>query len=172
MTEQNGYLCISQDVNEDDLNAAERFIHGQFNLCIPAFHFHPVLYTDKANNADIKEIRKIISQQVTQVYGETTLNFSRITEKDLNSEIINGVALAETVREISCLCPWFVFTTEQPVTFRGNTISAIILYFGKKDSWDYHDVRRLITEKLRNEEKNVTDNVFTSYSSLMKWLNK
>lgn len=166
------YICISQDVNEDDLNAAEQFIHSRFTLCIPEFHFHPALFVHCSDEPDLKEIRRIIGRCVSEVYGETTMNFARLSEKDLNTDLFNGVMLAETIREVSCPCPWCVLVPDSPFRWGKQEIQAVILYFGKKDSWDYNDVRRMIATRLVAEKPAAITKALTSLPSFLTWLNR
>lgn len=51
-------------------------------------------------------------------------------------------------------------------------ISAVILFFGKKDSWDYHDVRRLIVSRLTQEKPELISKALGSYPSFLNWLNQ
>ncbi len=95
-----------------------------------------------------------------------------MNEKDMDTEVINGVMLAETIREISCPCPWCAVVPEKSFRWGKQDISAVILFFGKKDSWDYHDVRRLIVSRLTQEKPELISKALGSYPSFLNWLNQ
>jgi galactitol-specific phosphotransferase system IIB component len=164
------YICISQWVNEDDLNTVESFMHSRFRMCIPQFRFHPGLYADHLDGSDLKETRKIIAQKIASVYGETTMNFSRITEKDLNTEVIQKTVLAETVREMPCRCPWCILVFDKPLKHGRKSISAAVIYFGRKDSWEYHEIRKLIADRLQQADEKKIREIFSSYISFLRFL--
>ena len=164
------YICISQWVNEDDLNTVESFMHSRFRMCIPTFRFHPGLYADHLDGSDLKETRKIIAQKIASVYGETTMNFSRITEKDLNTEVIQNTVLAETVREMPCRCPWCILVFDKPLKHGRKSISAAVIYFGRKDSWEYHEIRKLIADRLQQADEKKIREIFSSYISFLRFL--
>ncbi len=82
------------------------------------------------------------------------------------------MALAETLREISCLNPWCVCAVRDSVSCSGQNIRAMVLYFGKKDSWEYADLRRLIAERLQSADQTDIDEAFVSYTSFLTFLGK
>ncbi len=164
------YICISQWVNEEDLNAIVSFIHSRFSLCIPVFRFHPGLFADHLNGTDLKEVRRVLANKIGEVYGETTMNIARITDKDLNYEFIRNTVLAETVREMPCRCPWCVLVFDEPLKYGRKTVNAAVLYFGRKDSWEYHEIRKLIADRLQQGDTDTIREMFSSYPAFLKAL--
>ena len=98
------------------------------------------------------------------------MNLSRITEKDRYTEGSENTVLAETVREMPGRCPWCILVFDKPLKHGRQSISAAVIYFGRKDSWEYHEIRKLIAERLQQADEKKIREIFSSYISFLRFL--
>ncbi|MCR5450118.1 MAG: helix-turn-helix domain-containing protein [Solobacterium sp.] len=162
------YICISQWVSEDDLNAIGSFLHENFALTIVPMCFHPELFRTHVSLGSFKEMIKAFDDSMETVYGEKALKLAKMNEKDYQEEIINGVLIAETVRNYGFRSPWCVLMPEQPFDHQGTAVRMAVLYFGDKTTYKYTDIRKSLAALARQHPEKLTDS--DTYMSFLQSL--